>query len=131
MERTDRGYINPTPCTSISHRSSIVVKFCQSISQASQVADRVGEQLQAHWEGTAASYEIQLAAAKNAEQLASVLGSLTSTTQEELRQINNVTHNIRENLSKPQGHGARIWYSILLHAFRVVGGGMFYRTPFP
>lgn len=89
----------------------------------------MGDQLQAHWEETATSYQIQLAATKNAEQLASVLGNLTSTTQEELRQINNVTHSIRENLSTPQGHGARIWYSILLHAFRVVGGGMPYRAP--
>ena len=89
----------------------------------------MGEQLQVHWEETAASYKIQLAAAKNAEQLASALGNLTSTTQEELRQINNATHSIKENLSTPQGHGSRIWYSILFHAFRAAGGGMSYRAP--
>ena len=89
----------------------------------------MGDQLQAHQEETATSYKIQLAAAKNAEQLASVLGNLTSTTQEELQQIKNVTHSIRENLSTPQGHAARIWYSIILHVFRVVGGGMPSRAP--
>lgn len=129
MERTDGGHINSAPCMPIFHHSFVVTKFCQSLSQTSQVADRVGEQLQAHWEETAASYKIQLAAAKNAEQLVSALGNLTSTTQEELQHINNATHIIRENLSTPQGHGARIWYSVLLHAFRVVGGGISYRAP--
>jgi len=91
----------------------------------------MGEQLQAHWEGTAVSHKIQLAATKNAEQLASALGNLTSTTQMELQQINNATHNIRESLSTSQGQGARIWYSILLSAFRVIGRGMSYSAPCP
>lgn len=89
----------------------------------------MGEQLQAHWEGTAASHEIQLAASKNAEQLASALGNLTSTTQMELQQINNATHNIRENLSTSQGQGARVWYLILLSAFKVIGRGTPYLAP--
>ena len=86
----------------------------------------MGEQLQAHREETAASYKIQLAATKNAEQLTSALENLTSITQEELRQINNTTHSIRENLLTPQGQGARVWYSILLNVFRVIGRGMSY-----
>lgn len=84
----------------------------------------MGEQLHTHQEETAASYKVQLAAAKNAEQLASALGNLTSTTQAELQEINNATHSIRENLLASRGQGARIWYSLLLNAFRVIGKGM-------
>ena len=84
----------------------------------------MGEQLQAHSEETAASYKIQLAASKNAEQLALVLENLTSTTQAELQQINNTTHSIRENLWATQGQGGRIGYSILLNAFRIIGRGI-------
>jgi hypothetical protein len=88
------------------------------------VADRVGERLQAHWEETAASYTIQLAATKNAEQLASALENLTITTQAELEQISNTTLNIKENLLAPRGRGARLWYSVLLSAFRIIGRGV-------
>lgn len=88
----------------------------------------MGEQLQSHREETAASYEIQLAAAKNAEQLASALGSLTSTTQAELQKINSTAHTIRENLWVTQGQGTRIWYSILLNVFRVIGKGIPHRA---
>jgi hypothetical protein len=84
----------------------------------------MGEQLHAHREETATSYRIQLATTKNAEQLASALENLTSTTHAELLQINNATNSIRENLLAPQGRGARIWYSILLSTFRVIGGGI-------
>lgn len=129
MERTDGMDIDAATCTPI--LIAVLCRyqlFCQSISQASQATDRVGEQLQAHQEETAASYKIQLVTAKNAEQLASALGNLTSTAQAELQQISNATHNIRENLSISQGQGARIWYSILLNAFRVIGKGMFHRA---
>lgn len=87
----------------------------------------MGEQLQAHWEATAASYRIQLAATKNAEQLAIALENLTFTTQAELQQINNTTLSIKENLSAPQGQAARLWYSILINAFRIIGRGLSHR----
>lgn len=83
----------------------------------------MGEQVQAHWEETAASYTIQLAAKKNAEQLATALENLTFTTQAELQHINNTTLRIRENLLAPRGRGARLWYSIIINAFRIVGRG--------
>ena len=91
----------------------------------------MGEQLQAHREETATSYKVQLAATKNTERLVSALGELTSTTQAELQQINNTAHSIRENLRTTQGRGARIWYSILLSTFRVIGRGMYHcaRSP--
>lgn len=91
----------------------------------------MGEQLQAHWEETAASYTIQLAATKNAEQLATALGNLTFTTQAELQQINNTTLSIRDNLLASRGRGARIWYSILLNAFRIIGRGVSRREQSP
>lgn len=90
----------------------------------------MSEQLQAHWEETAASYTVQLAATKNAEQLATALENLTFTTQVELQQINDTTHSIRENLLAPRGQGARLWYSILIHAFRVIGRGVSRSGPF-
>lgn len=93
----------------------------------SQAADRVGEQLQAHREETAASYTIQLAATKNAEKLATALENLTFATQAELQQINNTTLSIRENLLAPQGRGARLWYSALVNAFRIIGRGVPHR----
>ena len=88
----------------------------------------MGERLQAHLEETAATYDLQLAASKNAEQLASALGSLTSTAQAELQQINNTARSIQEDLRASQGHGARIWYSILLSAFKVIGRGISHRS---
>ncbi|KAF9788596.1 hypothetical protein BJ322DRAFT_649215 [Thelephora terrestris] len=97
-----------------------------SISQASQATDRVGQQLQAHQEETAASYLVQLAATKNAEQLALALENLTSTTHVELQQISNATQRITESLSVPQGQATRIWYSILLGAFRIFGRGVIF-----
>lgn len=87
----------------------------------------MGEQLQVHWEGTAASHSTQLAATKNAEQLAAALENLTFTTQAELQQISNTTLHIRENLLAPRGQGARLWYSMLINAFRIVGRGVSHR----
>lgn len=84
----------------------------------------MGDQLQVQLEGAVASHMIQLDATKNAERLASVLENLTSTTQVELQQINNATHTIRESLLVTQGREYRIWYSILLGGFRMIGGGM-------
>jgi len=59
------------------------------------------------------------------------LGSLTSTTQAELQQINSTTHSIRANLWASQGQDTRIWYSILLSAFRVIGRGISHRSRSP
>ena len=89
----------------------------------------MGGQLQAHLKEAVAAYEIQLAAAENAEQLASALENLTLTTQEGLQQISNATHSIRENLPVPLWQGAPIWYSVVLDVFRTVGGGIPHYTP--
>ena len=124
MERTDRRDVNSALRMPVRARRLSSLTVLQSISQASQVADQMGDQLQAQLEETVASYMIQLDATKNAERLAFVLENLTSTTQVELQQINNATHTIRESLLVTQGRESRIWYSILLSGFRLLGRGM-------